>query len=340
MYINVRNTHIFLSLKKKEEKKKKEKKGDNIAPRINNAVLHNSSYLAASALVRVHPRDLLTAGLASLISFASRNFRWDSPGATTSILALKTLALCRAFPLGGSSTYGLPRPFLLSCFSLGSDAPLNVLSLFSLSHQHTPRHITYIKVSTPRVFGHNVQALNKLAKLYSRPWAFLWVFFARLCCSTNSSCVEHVLAEKAERTSWSFKLLPRSWTILSGSLDCRTIDLSLWFSLSDKNGNFKVTFSLSFFRCLPFSNPSHLWRASSIAYSGKLLSASSIFISSKLLWHAFGDEDSSLALRNCYVATAILMPFGICESKLRLTPLSDGFHYTIHKNWTWKWNKE
>ena len=74
-------THKYIFSLKKKEKKKKEKKGDNIALRVNNAVLHNSSYLAASAPVRVHPRDLLIAGLASLISIASRNFRWDSPGA-------------------------------------------------------------------------------------------------------------------------------------------------------------------------------------------------------------------------------------------------------------------
>ena len=90
MYINVRNTHIFLSLKKKEEKKKKEKKGDNIALRVNNAALHNSSYLAASAPVSVHPRDLLTAGLASLISIASCNFRWDSPGATANMCYVRS----------------------------------------------------------------------------------------------------------------------------------------------------------------------------------------------------------------------------------------------------------
>ena len=98
--MNVRNTHIFFSLKKKEEEKKKEKKGDNIALRVNNAVLHNSPYLAASAPIRVHPRDLLIAGLASLISIAYRNFRWDSPGATASILALKNTGSLSSFSVG------------------------------------------------------------------------------------------------------------------------------------------------------------------------------------------------------------------------------------------------
>ena len=44
--------HIF---HKVVRKRKRKKKGDNVSLGVDNAALYNSSYLAASATVRVHP---------------------------------------------------------------------------------------------------------------------------------------------------------------------------------------------------------------------------------------------------------------------------------------------